>query len=137
MTLPRTVSDVGAEHTCSRWSASTGRISTSTSRSCSIRPGIVGYVHRQLGLRIASTAPLGKITDAFNAPETDPCPPPRGLARLLAIAGQPRAVRQRVLTAFPAPENLLGQAWGGTVWACPAGWRSAGGGALPGLACPA
>ena len=29
--------------------------------------GIVGYVHRQLGLPIASTAPLGKITDAFSA----------------------------------------------------------------------
>jgi hypothetical protein len=28
--------------------------------------GIVGYVHRQLGLPIASTAPLGKITDAFS-----------------------------------------------------------------------
>src|SRR3546814_15639464 len=28
--------------------------------------GIVGYVHQQLGLPIASTAPLGKITDAFS-----------------------------------------------------------------------
>jgi len=27
--------------------------------------GIVGYVHRQLGLPIAPIAPLGKITDAF------------------------------------------------------------------------
>ena len=28
-------------------------------------PGIVGYVHRQLGLPIASTAPLGGMTEAF------------------------------------------------------------------------
>ena len=28
---------------------------------------IVGYVHRQLELPTASTAPLGKITDAFSA----------------------------------------------------------------------
>jgi hypothetical protein len=28
--------------------------------------GLVGYVHRQLGLPIASTAPLAKITDAFS-----------------------------------------------------------------------
>ena len=29
--------------------------------------GLVAYVHRQLGLAIASTAPLAKITDAFSA----------------------------------------------------------------------
>jgi hypothetical protein len=29
--------------------------------------GLVGYVHRQLGLPIASTAPLAKITEAFGA----------------------------------------------------------------------
>src|SRR3546814_1456511 len=29
--------------------------------------GLVAYVHRQLGLPIASTAPLAKITDAFGA----------------------------------------------------------------------
>ena len=29
--------------------------------------GLVGYVHRQLGLPIASTAPLAQITDAFGA----------------------------------------------------------------------
>ena len=27
--------------------------------------GLIGYLHRQLGLPIASTAPLAKITDAF------------------------------------------------------------------------
>jgi len=30
--------------------------------------GLLGYVQRQLGLPIASTAPLAKITDAFNRP---------------------------------------------------------------------
>ncbi|MDQ3988159.1 MAG: hypothetical protein M3291_02985 [Actinomycetota bacterium] len=29
--------------------------------------GLVAYVHRQLGLPIASTAPLGKISDGFSA----------------------------------------------------------------------
>ena len=29
--------------------------------------GLVGYVHRRLGLPIASTAPLARITDAFGA----------------------------------------------------------------------
>ena len=29
--------------------------------------GLLGYIQRQLGLPIASTAPLGKITDAFGA----------------------------------------------------------------------
>ncbi len=29
--------------------------------------GLVGYVHRQLGLPIASTAPMAKITDRFTA----------------------------------------------------------------------
>jgi len=29
--------------------------------------GLLGYIQRQLGLPIASTAPLGKITDAFSA----------------------------------------------------------------------
>ena len=29
--------------------------------------GLVGYVHRQLGLPIASTAPLARITDRFAA----------------------------------------------------------------------
>ena len=28
--------------------------------------GLLGYIQRQLGLPIASTAPLGKITDAFS-----------------------------------------------------------------------
>lgn len=32
--------------------------------------GLVGYVHRQLGLPIASTAPLTKITDRFTAGST-------------------------------------------------------------------
>ncbi len=29
--------------------------------------GLLGYIQRQLGLPIASTAPLGKVTDAFSA----------------------------------------------------------------------
>jgi hypothetical protein len=29
--------------------------------------GLIGYIQRQLGLPITSTAPLGKITDAFSA----------------------------------------------------------------------
>jgi hypothetical protein len=41
--------------------------------------GLVGYVHRQLGLPVASTAPLARITDAFGprfaaSPRTTGCP---------------------------------------------------------------
>ena len=40
---------------------------TCTCRSCSTPVGLVGFLQRQFGLPIASTAPLAPITDAFGA----------------------------------------------------------------------
>jgi hypothetical protein len=67
MTLPRTVADVVAEHV-------TFEVECIDRMYCNVyvpqlqyAAGIVGYVHQQLGLPIASTAPLGRITDAFSA----------------------------------------------------------------------
>ena len=52
---------------CSRSSASTGCICNVYVPQLQYAAGLVGYVHRQLGLPIASTAPLARITDGFGA----------------------------------------------------------------------
>jgi hypothetical protein len=66
MTLPRTVADVLTDHVVFE-------VECIDRMYCVYVPqlqhpgGLLGYVQRQLGLPIASTAPLGKITDAFSA----------------------------------------------------------------------
>jgi hypothetical protein len=67
MTLPRTVSDVLTEHTIFEIECIDRMYLNVYVPQLQYAAGIVGYVHRQLGLPIASTAPLGKITDAFSA----------------------------------------------------------------------
>jgi hypothetical protein len=67
MTLPRTVSDVVAEHTVFEIEWIDRMYLNVYVPQLQYAAGIVGYVHRQLGLPIASTAPLGKITDRFSA----------------------------------------------------------------------
>ena len=67
MTLPRTVSDVVAEHTVFEVECIDRMYLNVYIPQLQYAAGIVGYVHRQLGLPIASTAPLGKITNAFSA----------------------------------------------------------------------
>ena len=67
MTLPRTVSDVVAEHTVFEIECIDRMYLNVYVPQLQYAAGIVGYVQRQLGLPIASTAPLGKITDAFSA----------------------------------------------------------------------
>ncbi len=66
MTLPRTVSDVVAEHTVFEIECIDRMYLNVYVPQLQYAAGIVGYVQRQLGLPIASTAPLGKITDAFS-----------------------------------------------------------------------
>ena len=66
MTLPRTVSDVVTEHTVFEVECIDRMYLNVYVPQLQYPGGIVGYVHRQLGLPIASTAPLGKITDAFS-----------------------------------------------------------------------
>jgi hypothetical protein len=67
MTLPRTVSDVVAEHTVFQIECIDRMYLNVYVPGLQYAAGIVGYVHQQLGLPMASTAPLGKITDAFSA----------------------------------------------------------------------
>jgi hypothetical protein len=67
MTLPRTVSDVLTQHTVFEIECIDRMYLNVYVPRLQYAAGIVGYVHRQLGLPIASTAPLGKITDAFSA----------------------------------------------------------------------
>ena len=50
----------------SRSSASTGCICNVYVPHLQFAAGLIGYLQRQLGLPIASTAPLAKITDAFS-----------------------------------------------------------------------
>lgn len=65
MTLPRTVSDVLAEHTVFEIECIDRMYLNVYVPQLQYPGGIVGYVHRQLGLPIASTAPLGRMTEAF------------------------------------------------------------------------
>ncbi|MBA3800467.1 MAG: hypothetical protein H0X18_15510 [Geodermatophilaceae bacterium] len=67
MTLARTVSDVVTDHTVFEIECIDRMYLNVYVPQLQHPAGIVGYVHRQLGLPIASTAPLGKITDAFSA----------------------------------------------------------------------
>jgi hypothetical protein len=67
MTLPRNVSDVVTEHVVFEVECIDRMYLNVYVPQLQYAAGIVGYVHRQLGLPIASTAPLGRITDAFSA----------------------------------------------------------------------
>jgi len=67
VTLPRTVSDVVTEHVTFEIECIDRMYLNVYVPQLQYPAGIVGYVHRQLGLPIASTAPLGRITDAFSA----------------------------------------------------------------------
>ena len=67
MTLPRTVSDVVTEDTAFEVECIDRMYLNVCVPQLQYAAGIVGYVHQQLGLPIASTAPLGKITDGFSA----------------------------------------------------------------------
>ena len=65
MTLPRTVSDVVAEHVVFEVECIDRMYLNVYVPGLQYAAGLVAYVHRQLGLPIASTAPLAKITDRF------------------------------------------------------------------------
>jgi hypothetical protein len=66
MTLPRTVADVVAEHVVFEVECIDRMYLNVYVPQLQYAAGLVGYVHHQLGLPIASTAPLAKITDAFS-----------------------------------------------------------------------
>jgi hypothetical protein len=67
MTLPRTVADVLADHVVFEIECIDRMYCNVYVPQLQHSGGLIGYIQRQLGLPIASTAPLGKVTDAFSA----------------------------------------------------------------------
>jgi hypothetical protein len=67
MTLPRSVADVLADHVVFEVECVDRMYCNVYVPQLQHAGGLLGYIQRQLGLPIASTAPLGKITDAFSA----------------------------------------------------------------------
>jgi hypothetical protein len=65
MTLPRAVSDVVAEHTLFEIEAMDRLLLNLYVPALQHPRALVGYVHRQLGLPIASTAPLAAVSARF------------------------------------------------------------------------
>jgi hypothetical protein len=66
MTLPRTAADVLADHVSFEIECIDRMYLNVYVPQLQHTGGLLGYVHRQLGLPIASTAPLAKITDRFS-----------------------------------------------------------------------
>ena len=62
MTLPRTVADVLTDHVVFEIECIDRMYCNVYVPQLQHAGGLLGYLHRQLGLPIASTAPLGKIT---------------------------------------------------------------------------
>ena len=67
MTLPRTVADVLADHVVFEVECIDRMYCNVYVPQLQHAGGLLGYIQRQLGLPIASTAPLGRITDAFSS----------------------------------------------------------------------
>lgn len=67
MTVARSVSDVLAEHVQFELNCIDRMYLNVYVPRLQYAAGLVGYVHRQLGLPIASTAPMARITEAFSA----------------------------------------------------------------------
>jgi len=67
MTLPRTVAEVLSEHVVFEVECIDRMYLNVYVPQLQFALGLVGYVHRQLGLPVASTAPLATITDRFAA----------------------------------------------------------------------
>jgi hypothetical protein len=66
MTVARSVADVLSEHVVFEVESIDRMFCNVYVPGLQYAAGLVGYVHRQLGLPIASTAPLAKITEAFD-----------------------------------------------------------------------
>jgi len=67
MTVARTAADVLSEHVSFEVECIDRMYLNVYQPRLQYPAGLVGYVHQQLGLPIASTAPLAKITDRFTA----------------------------------------------------------------------
>ena len=66
MTVARSVGDVLTEHVVFEIDCVDRLYCNVYVPQLQFARGLVGYVHRQLGLPIASTAPLARITEAFD-----------------------------------------------------------------------
>src|ERR687898_172111 len=66
MTLPRTVADVLTDHVVFEIECIDRMYCNVYVPQLQHAGGLLGYIQRQLGLPIASTAPLAKITDTFS-----------------------------------------------------------------------
>jgi len=66
MTVARSVDDVLSEHVVFEVECIDRMLCNVYVPGLQYAAGLVGYVHRQLGLPIASTAPLARITEAFD-----------------------------------------------------------------------
>ena len=107
MTVARSVGDVLAEHVVFEVDCLDRMYLNVYVPGLQYAAGLVGYVHRQLELPIASTAPLAKITDAFSTAV-------RRFARTSGIAWVDFAKGQRKddvmhehLAHFTAEEGVL------------------------------
>jgi hypothetical protein len=67
MTLPRTVADVLAEHVVFEVECIDRMYLNVYVPGLQYAAGLIGYLQRQLGMQITSTAPLAKVTDRFAA----------------------------------------------------------------------
>ena len=107
MTVARSVGDVLAEHVVFEVDCIDRMYLNVYVPGLQYAAGLVAYVHRQLGLPVASTAPLAKITDAFGAAV-------HGFARCSGIPWVDFAKGQRKddvmhehLAGFTAQEGVL------------------------------
>jgi hypothetical protein len=102
MTLPRTVADVLSDHVVFEVECLDRLYPNVYVPQLQFARGIVGFVHRQLGLPIASTAPLGSISDAFTTAIRDFARSP-GVPRVDFVKGQRKDdVMHEHLAAFRA-----------------------------------
>ena len=90
MTLPRTVADVLSGHVRFEVECIDRMYLNVYVPQLQFAQGIVGYLQRQMGLRIASTAPLGAITDRFVTSVRRSAGPP-----VRRFAGSPPTGRSR------------------------------------------
>ena len=99
MTLPRTVADVLTDHVVFEVECIDRMYLNVYVPRLQYAAGLVGFVHRQLGLPIASTAPLGKISDAVRGRDAPLRPRPAG-----AVGGLrqgPAQGRRRCTSTWP------------------------------------
>src|SRR3979490_3017574 len=98
MTVARSVSDVLSEHVLFELDCIDRMYLNVYVPQLQYAVGLVGYVHRQLGLPIASTAPLARITDAFSA-AVHRFARDNGVPWVDFAKGQPRGERVAATTA--------------------------------------